>query len=243
MTNTTADTPPAAPGTAVGPPPAARSYAVQFTAAQIFGFSDLVRRLGQAYGPDADRPLRQDLVDALNAFVQLLPEPSDEDGAAYLAAMRAGDLPNWGMDDQPLTETTEEWAARVRAAQAPSPDAVTTRTFPGLPEFVSAARVWVAGFLPGSPAAADAALMTSELVTNAILHSASGLPGGTVTVSVLAVDGCVRVGVTDQGETPGCTAARGGLGMGLVIVSQLADTFGADGTDRWFWLRTRDGAR
>ncbi len=127
----------------------------------------------QAYGPDTNRALRQALVDALNEFVNLLPEPSDEDGDAYLAAMRAGDLPNWGMDDQPLTETTEEWAARVRATRPPGPDASSTRAFAGLPESVSAARSWVAGFFPSPAAAADAALMTSELFTNVILYSAS----------------------------------------------------------------------
>ncbi len=139
----------------------------------------------QAYGPDTNRALRQALVDALNEFVNLLPEPSDEDGDAYLAAMRAGDLPNWGMDDQPLTETTEEWAARVRATRPPGPDASSTRAFAGLPESVSAARSWVAGFFPSPAAAADAALMTSELFTNVILYSASRLPGGQVTVSLM----------------------------------------------------------
>jgi ribosomal protein S27AE len=97
----------------------------------------------------------------------------------------------------------------------------------------------VAGFLPGSPAADDAALLTSELVTNAVLHSASGLPGGTVTVSVRAENGSVRVDVIDQGQVPPRMAAPGGLGKGLAIVSQLADVFGADGPDRWFWLRSR----
>lgn len=48
-----------------------------------------------------------------------------------------------------------------------------TRSFAGRPESVGAARAWVTGFLPGSPAADGAALMTSELVTNAILYSAS----------------------------------------------------------------------
>ena len=232
MTNTTADSPPAAPGTASGPPPAISSYAVQLTAAQIFGFADLVRRLGQAYGPDTDRALRQDLVDALNEFVNLLPKPSDEDGDAYLAAMRAGDLPNWGVDDQPLTETTEEWAARVRA----------TRAFAGLPESVSAARSWVAGFFPDPSAAADAALMTSELFNNAILYSASRLPGGQVTVSVDTGGGSVRVDVIDQGEVPPCIAAPRGLGQGLALVAALSDASGADGYDRWFALRT-GGAR
>jgi hypothetical protein len=52
----------------------------------------------------------------------------------------------------------------------------------------------VAGFLPGSPAADDAALMTSELVTNAVMYSASGLPGGAQ--------------VLDQTEARGAEMAR-----------------------------------
>lgn len=94
------------------PTGAAATYKAEFTAAQIFGFADLVRRLNQAHSPDADRFLRTDLTDALFTFLNLLPEPSDEDGDAYLAAMRAGELPNWGMDDQPLTETTEAAPAK-----------------------------------------------------------------------------------------------------------------------------------
>ena len=57
-------------------------------------------------------------------------------------------------------------------------DTGTTRAFPGTPASVSEARAWVAGILAGFPAAADAELMASELATNAVLHSASGLPGG-----------------------------------------------------------------
>ena len=123
------------------------------------------------------------------------------------------------------------------------PTVACTRAFAGLPESVSAARSWVAGFFPDPSAAADAALMTSELVTNAIQYSASGLPGGAFTVSVLTGDGSARVDVIDQGEAPPCTAAAAGIGKGLVIVSQLADESGADGADRWFSLRTRVGAR
>jgi anti-sigma regulatory factor (Ser/Thr protein kinase) len=111
------------------------------------------------------------------------------------------------------------------------------RAFAGIPESVSAARAWVAGFLADSPAADDAALMTSELVTNAIQYSASRLPGGIVTVSVTTENGLARVDVLDQGEIPPCLAAPHGLGQGLEIVRQLADVFGADGPDRWFSLR------
>ena len=126
------------------------------------------------------------------------------------------------------------------AARSPAP-AARTRAFAGRPESVRAARSWVAGFLAGSPAAADAALLTSELFTNAITYTASCLPGGSVTVKVAAGSGTARVDVIDQGALPGATAHHG-LGKGLVIVAQLAELFGADGSDRWFALRT-GGAR
>jgi anti-sigma regulatory factor (Ser/Thr protein kinase) len=110
------------------------------------------------------------------------------------------------------------------------------RVFAGCPQSVSEARAWVAGFLADSPAADDAALMVSELVTNAILYSASRLPGGVVTVSVRTENGSARVDVIDQGEIPPCLAAPHGLGQGLEIVRQLADVFGAEDGSRWFSL-------
>lgn len=128
------------------------------------------------------------------------------------------------------------------SADAGPPATAVTRSFSGRPESVSAARSWVAGFFPVPATAADAALMTSELVTNAILYSASGLPGGTFTVSVRAGDGPLRVDVTDQGEIAPRMAGSRGLGQGLALVAALADACGADGRDRWFALRT-GGAR
>ena len=122
------------------------------------------------------------------------------------------------------------------------PAVTCSRAFAGRPESVSAARSWVAGFFPGPAAAADAALMTSELFTNAILYSASRLPGGQVTVSVGIAGGSLRVDVIDQGEIAPCMAAPRGLGQGLALVAALADAYGADGRDRWFALRT-GGAR
>lgn len=93
--------------------------AAAVTVAQVYGFADLVRRLAAARcDQDGDRLLRQDLADPLFAFAELLPEPSDEDGDAYLAAVGAGELPDWGMDDQPLTKTSAKRPARVRVRLA-----------------------------------------------------------------------------------------------------------------------------
>lgn len=95
------------------------TYTAELTGAQIFGLADLVRRLGQNYSQDGEAGLRQELLDALNDFQRLLPEPSDEDGDAYLEAVKVGELPDWGRDKLPLTETSAEWVARVRPEYAP----------------------------------------------------------------------------------------------------------------------------
>jgi hypothetical protein len=58
--------------------------------------------------------------------------------------------------------TNTKAASPLAASGTDSGPPAVTRSFPGFPGSASAARSWVAGFLPGSPAADDAALMTSE---------------------------------------------------------------------------------
>ena len=121
------------------------------------------------------------------------------------------------------------------------------RTFAGVPESVRAARDWVADCLPDSPAAADAALMVSELFTNAVLYSTSGHPGGTVTVSIALGRGMARIHVIDQGghlelsraarSVAAAVTEAPHLGAGLTIVRELADEFMAEGPDKCFTLR------
>src|SRR2546423_307509 len=139
-------------------------------------------------------------------------------------------------------QTVDHRSARTKPTDAAPHAAQVTAApnfrFPGLPRSVSAARSWVAGFFPDPATAADAALLTGELVTNAILHSASRLPGGQVTVRVLAGDGTVRVDVLDAGQLPPPLPQCHGLGQGLALVAAIADDFGSDGPDRWFMLRT-----
>jgi anti-sigma regulatory factor (Ser/Thr protein kinase) len=118
-------------------------------------------------------------------------------------------------------------------------------TIPGRPEHVSAARTFVEKSLGDASPAADAAvLLASETVTNAVLHSNSRRPGGTVTITVVEIGGGVRIEVTDQGSdlsTPvvkghGCVSG----GHGLFLVQTLADQWGYvrddAGTTVWFWL-------
>lgn len=118
-------------------------------------------------------------------------------------------------------------------------------TIPGSPEHVSSTRAFIARTLAGVPGVdSDAAtLLTSELVTNAIQHTDSGAPGGTVTVVVIGVPDGVLVEVVDDGS-PGTPVVKGDLyaaeGHGLFLVQQLAAQWGylrdPVGTTVWFHL-------
>src|SRR5450755_2876039 len=51
------------------------------------------------------------------------------------------------------------------------------RVFPGRPDQVACARRFISRILSRCPAAADAVLLTSELVTNTLLHTSTGAGG------------------------------------------------------------------
>jgi anti-sigma regulatory factor (Ser/Thr protein kinase) len=121
-------------------------------------------------------------------------------------------------------------------------------TIPGRPEEVSGARAFVARTLSavGKTPAVDndaATLLTSELVTNAILHTASGALGGTVTIVVVDVAGGVLIEVIDDGSA-GTPVVKDDLltddGHGLYLVQQLTAQWGyrrdPAGTTVWFHL-------
>jgi serine/threonine-protein kinase RsbW len=120
------------------------------------------------------------------------------------------------------------------------------RTFPGRPDQVALAREFVAAALDGCSAAPDAILLTSELATNTVQHSATGR-GGFLTVAVSHGSGRVRVTVTDDGSaTRPAVAVADELattGRGLLLVDCLARRWGhatdparAGGGAVWFEL-------
>jgi len=118
-------------------------------------------------------------------------------------------------------------------------------TLPGLPDYVREARCIVAKALGDlHPRSDDAVLMTSELVTNAVLHTDSCRPGGTVMITVLESAGGVRVEVADSGSELTAPVVRADVfaadGHGLFLVQSLADQWGylrdESGTTVWFWL-------
>ena len=123
-------------------------------------------------------------------------------------------------------------------------------TIRGEPARLRAARDFVACALRGANADVDTAvLLTSELVTNSVQHSISGRPGGTVTITAIAISGGVRVEVIDDGgaTVPAVTATRqwedpdiseSGRGLRLVDVLSARWNYYCDpaGTVTWFEL-------
>jgi anti-sigma regulatory factor (Ser/Thr protein kinase) len=126
-------------------------------------------------------------------------------------------------------------------------------TIPGRPDKVSGARAFVAHTLAASGRKrrvdSDAAtLLTSELITNAILHTTSGTAEGTVTIVVVDVPDGVLIEVIDDGS-PGTPVVKGDLfapdGHGLYLVQQMAAQWGylrdPAGTTVWFHLKAGAG--
>ena len=138
---------------------------------------------------------------------------------------------------------------------APAPDLIPSparrpllRVFPGTPGSASAARLMARQLLGDSdPAAETVVLLVSELVTNAVLHSQSGTPGGTVTVALCPLSAGVLVQVRDDGgssephlaEAMAESTVGAEHGYGLLLVDALADSWGTiSGPDsRVTWCR------
>ncbi|WP_017557305.1 ATP-binding protein [Nocardiopsis baichengensis] len=126
---------------------------------------------------------------------------------------------------------------------APGPPA--RRRFPGLAHQIKHARRFVERALAHSPEVATATLLTSELATNAITHSASGTAGGKFEVSVHTAPGWTRVEVRDLGSPEHPRAQHRGPydtaehGRGLDMVEVLAAKWGTEhrsgGLGRTVW--------
>lgn len=102
-------------------------------------------------------------------------------------------------------------------------------------------RRFVGKLVKGSPVVDDAIFLASELATNAVIHTASGL-GGKFSVVVQVADKRVRVEVHDEGSTAAPVVRRSSTaqesGLGLSLVEVLAERWGHDGGPRgravWF---------
>lgn len=113
---------------------------------------------------------------------------------------------------------------------------------PSAPTSVGEARRFVAAALDGLGAQGVqevVALLTSELVTNAVVHV-----GGAIHIRVTGGAGTVRIAVEDTSPAkpqPREAGDRAVTGRGLNLVEQLAERWGVDDVDGgkvvWFELR------
>lgn len=118
------------------------------------------------------------------------------------------------------------------------------RSFPGSPDQVARAREFTRRTLGPCPATDDAVLLVSELATNALKHTATGL-GGRFDVTILGGVSSVMIAVTDSGSgsIPACGAPSpqdvAGRGLGLVefIAERWGHCGGRHGRTVWFELR------
>lgn len=138
-----------------------------------------------------------------------------------------------------------------RSGPTPRAAVLGSVTVPGEPEEVSRVRGFIArtlacAGLPGVDSDA-ATLLTSELVTNAILHTDSGQPGGRVSVVIRSLPDGLLVEVIDDGSggTPVVkTDPLAGEGQGLYLVQQMASRWGylrgQASTTVWFYLASAE---
>lgn len=127
---------------------------------------------------------------------------------------------------------------RVRARQAREVGVSSVVQFPYAPASVAAARGRLAADLREAgiftPAIGDAALVVSELLSNAILH-ARPLPGAQVQVAWALSPGTVEVAVSDGGGATRPHTTYPSLssvgGRGLAIVERLSERWGVRSDD------------
>ncbi|HEX4817948.1 MAG TPA: ATP-binding protein [Nonomuraea sp.] len=132
---------------------------------------------------------------------------------------------------------------RLNGGEPPAARDLVVR-LPGVPSQVSSARGIVRAALGRDhPLYDDVVLLTSELATNAILHTKSGA-GGSFTVAVSSSESVVRVCVSDAGsDGPPCvcrTSTQSTSGRGLPLIEAISHRWGftreSGSTTVWFEL-------
>lgn len=107
-------------------------------------------------------------------------------------------------------------------------------SLPGEATVVRVGRRLVRSALRDCPRRDDAELAVSELLTNAILHTASGVEGALVALGIQVGEGWARVEVADLGDDPWAEPETGDVhdegGRGLAIVAIIADKTGHEPT-------------
>jgi anti-sigma regulatory factor (Ser/Thr protein kinase) len=131
-------------------------------------------------------------------------------------------------------------AADLKAGTSAAPSDPVQRsliwwmTFPGLEDQPGRVRQELADVLREHPDLVDILLVTSELCTNALLHTRSGYQGGTFGVEVTAIgEESLMVAVTDEGASTGprllTPVPTETHFRGLQVVKGLSLDYGVDG--------------
>jgi hypothetical protein len=123
----------------------------------------------------------------------------------------------------------ERWEVEADASWPDKRGLFGVAAFPGVDRSPALARRFVREVLGANPAADTVELCVSELVTNAVRHSASG-DGGRVTVAVAEDGDVIRCEVTDEGGTPSTPRVRhdpsAEHGRGLIIIDAVCTRWG-----------------
>lgn len=117
---------------------------------------------------------------------------------------------------------------------------------PGVPRVVAGVRGCLRDLLGSDHARLDDVLLcSSELLGNALRHSASGAGGGRIRVEIVRGEREVRVAVIDDGGSDTqpriVEAGNGETGRGLRLVAELSDEWGVErrGAGTCVWFATR----
>jgi anti-sigma regulatory factor (Ser/Thr protein kinase) len=127
-----------------------------------------------------------------------------------------------------------------QSARIVGAEMIFSQVFPGRPEHVRDVRHWVRDQLPPCPARDDVEVIASELAANAVVHTASGEPGGEVAAWLTWWPDQVRVVVGDGGAATAPVLVADAVGerqRGLALVAALALSWAhaGDRAGRWTW--------
>lgn len=109
-----------------------------------------------------------------------------------------------------------------------------SRRFEGTPDQLAIMRRWLRELLPSCPAREDLLTIGGELAANAVTHTRSGLPGGTFSAHISWSPEIIRLVIGDQGAPKRpvvVTDSNGTGGLGLSLVSKVAQRWGVVGTE------------
>lgn len=207
-------------------------------------------RVTHVYDEMVDLLWRDGRVLAVLALESLWHEVADSTGISVLCGYTTGVTGGAGDDArQPHEPDGAATGPGAPASPVVAPEVEASATFGALPEAPRAARRWVVDALRFWPSGTgglldDAALVVTELATNAVRHARSAF-----TVRVEAARGVVRIVVEDAGGGAQLVVARRASalstsGRGLRIVDALVSRWGVapvpGGTLVWAELAVAD---